>query len=162
MESQEIRDLIKVFQESGLKSMELEIPGVRLHLEAATGNALPPEIKTEEALPEPAEELLATFSDQVEKVVREKKEEQDEPELPLVELRAPLVGTFYRSQEAQMKPFTDVGEHVQKGDTVCIIDAMKMMNYIEAPCDGTVVSIVAENEKMVEYDQLLMEFREDV
>ena len=53
-------------------------------------------------------------------------------------------------------PYVTVGKNVKKGDIVCIIEAMKVMNEIKAPCDGTVTSILVENEALVEYDQALM------
>lgn len=70
-------------------------------------------------------------------------------------MRAPMVGTFYRSPSPGAKPFTEVGTKVKAGDTLCIIEAMKMLNQIEADVSGTVVEILGENGQPVEFDQPL-------
>lgn len=73
----------------------------------------------------------------------------------LVEVAAPMVGTFYRAPAPDAKPFVEVGSKVKKGDTLCIIEAMKLMNEIEAECSGEVVEILVENAQPVEYGQVL-------
>jgi acetyl-CoA carboxylase biotin carboxyl carrier protein len=70
-------------------------------------------------------------------------------------IKAPMVGTFYRSPSPGAKPFVEVGQTVKAGQTLCIIEAMKMLNQIEADRAGVVVEIIAENEKPVEFDQPL-------
>lgn len=70
-------------------------------------------------------------------------------------LRAPMVGTFYRTPSPGAKPFVDVGQTVKEGQTVCIIEAMKMLNQIEADKTGVIVEILIDNEKPVEFDQPL-------
>ncbi|HXH03704.1 MAG TPA: acetyl-CoA carboxylase biotin carboxyl carrier protein [Candidatus Competibacteraceae bacterium] len=71
-------------------------------------------------------------------------------------IRSPMVGTFYRSASPGAKPFVEVGSQVKAGDTICIIEAMKMFNPIEADRAGTVVEILVENGQPVEYDQPLV------
>ena len=71
-------------------------------------------------------------------------------------LRSPMVGTFYRSAAPGGKPFVEIGQQVNVGDPVCIIEAMKMFNQIEADHAGTVTRILAENGQPVEYDQPLL------
>jgi acetyl-CoA carboxylase biotin carboxyl carrier protein len=71
-------------------------------------------------------------------------------------LRSPMVGTFYRSAAPGGKPFIEIGQQVNVGDPVCIIEAMKMFNQIEADHAGTVTRILAENGQPVEYDQPLL------
>jgi len=71
-------------------------------------------------------------------------------------LRAPMVGTFYRSASPGSKPFIEVGQQVNIGDPVCIIEAMKMFNQIEADHAGAVTRILVENGQPVEYDQPLL------
>jgi acetyl-CoA carboxylase biotin carboxyl carrier protein len=72
-----------------------------------------------------------------------------------VEVTAPMVGTFYGSPTPGAKPFVEIGSEVSPGDTLCIIEAMKMMNQIESEVSGRVVSILAENGNPVEFGQLL-------
>jgi acetyl-CoA carboxylase biotin carboxyl carrier protein len=70
-------------------------------------------------------------------------------------IKSPFVGTFYRAPAPGSDNFADVGKRVKKGDTLCIIEAMKLMNEIEAEFDGVIKEILAENEQPVEFDQPL-------
>jgi len=70
-------------------------------------------------------------------------------------VKAPMVGTFYRSPSPDAKPFVEVGQSVKEGDTICIIEAMKLMNEIEADASGVVKAILVENGQPVEYGQPL-------
>ena len=79
------------------------------------------------------------------------------PEGQLV--RAPMVGTFYASSSPEAEPFVSMGQKVAVGDTLCIIEAMKMFNQIESDFSGTVVAILAENGQPVEFDQPLFVIR---
>jgi len=71
------------------------------------------------------------------------------------QVRSPMVGTFYSSASPEAPVFVEVGQHVNAGDTLCIIEAMKMMNQIEADKSGTIKAILAENEDAIEFDQPL-------
>jgi acetyl-CoA carboxylase biotin carboxyl carrier protein len=82
------------------------------------------------------------------------------PEAPPAEpaghlVKAPMVGTFYRAGSPGAPPFVEVGQSVRKGDTLCIIEAMKLMNEIESDVDGVVKAILVENGQPVEFDQPL-------
>ena len=70
-------------------------------------------------------------------------------------VRSPMVGTFYSSASPDSPAFTEVGQHVNAGDTLCIIEAMKMMNQIEADKSGVIKEILAQNEDAIEFDQPL-------
>ena len=70
-------------------------------------------------------------------------------------VKAPMVGTFYRSPSPDAKPFVEVGQAVKEGETICIIEAMKLMNEIEADASGAVKAILVENGQPVEYGQPL-------
>jgi acetyl-CoA carboxylase biotin carboxyl carrier protein len=71
-------------------------------------------------------------------------------------IESPMVGTFYRSSSPGAKSFVEVGQAVQKGDTICIIEAMKILNQIEAEVSGTVVAILVDNDSPVEYGEPLI------
>ena len=75
------------------------------------------------------------------------------------EVKAPMVGTFYSSSAPDKPEFVTVGSKVKKGDTICIIEAMKLMNEVEADRDGEIVEILVGNEEMVEFDQPLFIIR---
>ena len=79
------------------------------------------------------------------------------PEVPAIHaVRSPMVGTFYRSASPGAKAFVEVGDMVKEGDTICIIEAMKILNEIEADKSGKVVQILCENGQAVEYGQALL------
>ena len=69
----------------------------------------------------------------------------------VVTITAPLLGTFYRSASPESPPFVDVGQRVRKGQTLCIIEAMKLMNELECETDGVVVEVLSENGRPVEF-----------
>ena len=77
-----------------------------------------------------------------------------------VPVKSPVVGTFYQASAPDAAPFVTIGQRVQKGQTLCIIEAMKMMNEIAAPVSGEVVKILVNQEDMVEYDQTIMLIKE--
>lgn len=70
-------------------------------------------------------------------------------------IAAPMVGTFYRAPSPSSPAFVEVGDHVREGDTLCIIESMKMMNHIKADRSGTIEAILVQNEEPVEFDQPL-------
>ena len=77
------------------------------------------------------------------------------PKSAALEIKSPMVGTFYRSSSPGAKPFVEVGSQVKEGETICIIEAMKILNEIEADKSGTVTRILGENGQAVEYGQPL-------
>lgn len=79
----------------------------------------------------------------------------------LKEVKSPLIGTFYESPDPNSEPFVKIGSHVEKGDTLCIVEAMKLMNEIKSEFSGKVIEIKALNEKMVEYGETLFIIEED-
>lgn len=78
-----------------------------------------------------------------------------------LEVVSPMVGTFYRSPAPDEPPFVDVGERIRKGQTVCIIEAMKLMNELESEVAGEIVEILVQNGEPVEYGQILMRVSPD-
>jgi acetyl-CoA carboxylase biotin carboxyl carrier protein len=74
----------------------------------------------------------------------------------LVDITSPMVGTFYRSPAPDEPPFVDVGDRIRLGQTVCIVEAMKLMNELEAEVAGEIVEILVQNSQPVEYGQVLM------
>ncbi len=78
------------------------------------------------------------------------------PAKKLIEITSPMVGTFYRSPSPDDAAFIEIGDTVKKGNTVCIIEAMKLMNEIESEASGKIVEILVENTQPVEYGQVLM------
>ena len=97
---------------------------------------------------------------QLDKEVEESSKQPQKPD-PLIEnsegevITSPMVGTFYAAASPGAKPFISVGDEIQEGDVVCIVEAMKMMNEIKSDYSGKVISVLAENSEPVEFGQAL-------
>lgn len=83
------------------------------------------------------------------------QDSQAELEKGYLEIKSPMVGTFYRSSSPDKPPFIKVGDQIEKGDVVCIVEAMKLFNEIESEISGKIVKVVSEDAAPVEYDQVL-------
>lgn len=141
MEIKFIKQLITEFENSQVFKMKIEIDDLKLELEKETHQVAYKNI---------------TPVEQVEKT-QEVKEVQEKPvEQPGTKVTAPLVGTFYPASSPTSKPYVQVGDQVIQGQVLCIIEAMKVMNEIKAPVDGTVTSICVKNEETVEFGTVLM------
>lgn len=144
MDYQQIKELIKIVELSEFTQFELELEGVSLKIgkdaKPKTGQAQP----ATDIKPEPSQESPVTIMPQEVKEV--KKGEI---------VTAPLVGMFYRSPAPDKPSFVNVGDRVKKGDTLCIIEAMKIMNEITSTYDGEIAEVFANNDDMVEYSQPL-------
>lgn len=136
MDTEKIKSIIKMFEESQISKMDLTDGDMHITLEKEM---------------EPVE------------VVRKVKTapiyhetETKEPQMQGTPMKSPLVGTYYQASGSNQSPFVKVGDHVNVGDTICIIEAMKVMNEIKATTGGPVLSINVNDGETVEYDQVLM------
>ncbi|HET7365456.1 MAG TPA: acetyl-CoA carboxylase biotin carboxyl carrier protein [Burkholderiales bacterium] len=144
MDLRKLKKLIDLVQESGIA--ELEITEGEEKVKIVKGGVV---VTAPIPAPAPAAEVRAAPS--------APPAPSGEP-VPAQEghvVKAPMVGTFYRSPSPDAKPFVEVGQAVKEGDTICIIEAMKLMNEIEADASGTVKAILVENGQPVEYGQPL-------
>ncbi|MGB9667750.1 MAG: acetyl-CoA carboxylase biotin carboxyl carrier protein [Thermosulfidibacteraceae bacterium] len=155
MDYELIEKIVELFSRSGLTDFEYEENGVRIILRRQIVYATP-QIQVV-PIGEPQRETIQT------KVSEEKSDYVDTKEgvhleaesSNLVAIRAPLVGTFYRAPAPDAPPYVKEGDVIEKGQVVCIIEAMKIMNEIESDIRGRVVKVLAENGKPVEYGQPL-------
>ena len=148
MDLEKIRELLKIVAESGRAEVEMEIGDDQVKL-VVRRNASPeatPATKTPPALAVPKALSETTLNE---------PEELLSPTTEGIIVTAPLVGTFYRSPAPDADFFVVIGDRVQRGDTLCIIEAMKVMNEIESEVAGIIKQILVENEKAVEYEQPL-------
>lgn len=148
-----IKKLIKMLDESGLAEIEIEEEGSKLRLSKprpkitqAVQQVVPP------ATIEPPQTI--TVKQEEKKPEQEEKKEEFKSD-KIVEVRSPMVGTFYKAPAPDAEPYVTIGSRVKKGTVLCIIEAMKLMNEIESEVSGTVVKILVENAQPVEYDQPL-------
>jgi acetyl-CoA carboxylase biotin carboxyl carrier protein len=161
MDIRKIKKLIELLEDSSLSEIEI-VEGeesVRLSRGAPAGvapvqHALPADVQAA-AWSAPAPNAAAPAPAPAAETADPEAETVPEGEL----IRAPMVGTYYAASTPDADPFVSLGQQVSEGETMCIIEAMKMFNQIEAETSGTVVAILVENGQPVEFDQPLFVIR---
>jgi acetyl-CoA carboxylase biotin carboxyl carrier protein len=158
MEVREIKALVTLMHDFGLTELEIEDKKGKIRLVRGmlgadfTDHAL--------AKPRPGERATAALATPVEHAEHDKAHPAQPGTVELAAnqrlVESPMVGTFYRSASPDAAPFVEEGSTVRKGQPLCIIEAMKMMNEIEAPAAGRVVRVLVENGQPVEYGHALM------
>ncbi|MDR9436469.1 MAG: acetyl-CoA carboxylase biotin carboxyl carrier protein [Thiohalophilus sp.] len=149
MDIRKVKKLIELLEESGVAEIEIKEGEESVRISRTGPNApmmmqAPPQpAPAAPAAPAPAPAAPAAA-------------ESDEPTLPEGHVvKSPMVGTFYRAPSPGASSFVEVGQQVNAGDTLCIIEAMKLLNQIEADKSGTIKAILVENGQPVEYDEPL-------
>ncbi|MFK7953801.1 MAG: acetyl-CoA carboxylase biotin carboxyl carrier protein [Ekhidna sp.] len=152
MKAKEIQELINFLSESGLEEVNIETGDFKVSIKRSAeqhviASAAPvaaqahipaaPQAQPQVAAPAPA------------------AEENTQSTSNLVEIKSPMIGTFYRSANPESPSFVEVGSTVSTGDPVCIIEAMKLFNEIESEVSGKIVKVLVDNAQPVEYDQPL-------
>jgi len=154
MDLEQIRAILDLVREHELTEFEIEHEGLRVRVRkdlhgarivTAQAPVAPVNAATSVAVPAPASVVAAgeAVSDGIELAV----------------VKSPIVGTFYRSSEPSAPPFVEVGSSVKKGQVLCIIEAMKLMNEIDSEYEGEIVSIYVENGQPVQYGERLFAVR---
>jgi len=144
MDLRKVKKLIELLEESGLS--EIEITEGEDKVRITKGGKSSPEVKAIEATQE-VEALSVTEPAGV--------NAQTKNNNSFHEIKAPMIGTFYQSPDPDSEAFVKVGDPINEGDTLCIIEAMKMMNKIETDISGTIERILVQNGDPVEFDQVL-------
>ena len=146
MDIRKIKKLIELVEESGIAELEIAEGEESVRI-SRNGTAAPAPIQYAAApMPAPAAAPVAAVA-----------EAPSAPATPAGHhVLSPMVGTFYRSPSPEAKSFVEVGQTVSAGDTLCIVEAMKMMNQIEADKSGVVTAILVEDGQPVEFDQPLV------
>ena len=139
MDLRKIKKLIEMLQESDLNEIEVKEGEESVRINRKKGDVEIPQ------------QIVAP---QVQS--KKKVDNVDEPEENLSFIQSPMVGTFYRSPAPGKPPFVEIGQRVKKGDTICIIEAMKMMNQVKSEFDGKIVDIKVENGQPVEFNESLV------
>ncbi|WP_075182938.1 acetyl-CoA carboxylase biotin carboxyl carrier protein [Pantoea sp. 1.19] len=150
MDIRKIKKLIELVEESGIAELEISEGEESVRISRSPANAgypmmqhyAAPMMQAPAAAPAAAPAPAAA--------------EAPAPELSGHVVRSPMVGTFYRTPSPDAKPFIEVGQKVNAGDTLCIVEAMKMMNQIEADKSGVVKAILVESGQPVEFDEPLV------
>lgn len=136
----EIKDMINLMNENGLTELEIEKEGVRIRLKKGPSGMYEKEVAF---MPSQAPAQAAPMK-AAEKIERH-----------VIEIKAPMVGTFYRAPSPEAPPYVNIGDAIEPGQVICIIEAMKLMNEIKSEVKGKIVDIQVENAEPVEFGQIL-------
>ena len=151
MDLRKIKKLMELLEESGIAEIEVkegeESIKLSRNISSSTNMQIPQIIQQPVQTSQPPSNQQAADMG-VNAVDNLKKEKRNT-------VNSPMVGTFYASASPESKPFVTIGQSVKKGDTLCILEAMKMMNQVQAESDGKIVEILVDNAEPVEFDQPL-------
>ncbi len=151
MDVKTIAEIIKIVEESDFVEFDYKDDDVHLILkkqEAFVGDNI-----VTHAVPTPQTSSQVVESNRTER--RKEKSEEKTVDKDLIEIRSPMVATFYRAPSPTSAPYVEIGDEVKKGDVLCILEAMKIMNELEAEFPCKIEKILVENAQKVEYDQPL-------
>jgi acetyl-CoA carboxylase biotin carboxyl carrier protein len=151
MNLSDLKKMIRLFESTQLTELEFDQEGTRVVLKQGAGSAPAPVYH----MPHPHMSAPAIAETTFHHVGGDANEEKANPKYKII--TAPMVGTFYRTPSPTSPPFVDAGGSVRKGQVLCIIEAMKLMNEIESEIDGKIVRIFPENGKPVEFGEPLFE-----
>ncbi len=140
MNIKKIEEIVRLMEKHNLTEITIEEDGAKVHLKKGPGGEVERSVQMISPVLTPAREIPPA----------EKKGTAN-----TVEIKAPMVGTFYRSPSPEAKPFIDVGSKINEGDVLCIIEAMKLMNEIKSEVKGKIVDILAENGAPLEFGQVM-------
>jgi len=149
MDLRKIKKLMELLEESGIAEIEVKEGEESIKLSRnITSSAAPLQQMVQQPMMVSQQQATQTASQ-----VENKKDDSSNQNRNTV--NSPMVGTFYASASPESKPFVTVGQSVKKGDTLCILEAMKMMNQVQAESDGKILEILIDNAEPVEFDQPL-------
>jgi acetyl-CoA carboxylase biotin carboxyl carrier protein len=158
MKLNEIQDLIKFVAKSGVSEVELETKDVKIVIKTPAGKKDQQALvqATAPAVYQPAPQTLQ----QAQPLAQDAKPTEGKPgsaadDSKYITVKSPMIGTFYRSSSPDKPPFVSVGDDIEPGKTVCIIEAMKLFNEIESDVKGKIVKVLVTDATPVEYDQPL-------
>ena len=147
MDLRKIKKLMELLEESGIAEIEVKEGEESIKLSRNTSISSMP---VQQVIQQPQPQIQATAQQPV--------KSDTQPSAPIGNrntVNSPMVGTFYASASPESKPFVTIGQAVKKGDTLCILEAMKMMNQVQAESDGKIIEILVNNAEPVEFDQPL-------
>lgn len=146
MDIRKVKKLIELLEESGIDELEIREGEESVRISRNSGKAATQTVYAAAPAPVAAAPVAAPAAAEAAPAA---------PKLNGHVVRSPMVGTFYRAASPTSAPFVEVGQSVKKGDILCIVEAMKMMNHIEAEASGVIESVLVENGQPVEFDQPL-------
>jgi acetyl-CoA carboxylase biotin carboxyl carrier protein len=154
MNLNEIQDLIKFVAKSGVSEVEIEQKDFKICIKAEKAKA-EQQIIVQAAAPAPVAAAPAPVAAAPVATTPAQAAAPANDDAKYITVKSPMIGTFYRSAGPDKEPFVSVGNSVGKGDTICIIEAMKLFNEIESEVSGKIVKVLVDDASPVEYDQPL-------
>jgi len=148
MDLRKIKKLMELLEESGIAEIEVKEGEESIKLSRNIGSSIAPVQQMIQQPTIPQQQVLQATSQGQDKSDGSSNQNRNT-------VNSPMVGTFYASASPESKPFVTVGQSVKKGDTLCILEAMKMMNQVQAESDGKILEILVDNAEPVEFDQPL-------
>jgi len=149
MDLKEIQALIKFVAKSGAQEVSLETEDFKINIKTASDAEQQPTIIQTMA---PAAQMPMQAAPAQAPAAAEAPAEDTSN---YITVKSPMIGTFYRSSAPDQAPFVKVGDSIQSGDVLCIVEAMKLFNEIESEVSGTIVKVLVEDQSPIEYDQPL-------
>jgi len=163
MDLQYLKKLLKIFDDSSAEDLEIEEEGIKLKIsknqsnDNASGNA--PIFNLSGTMPAANQPQVVAQTIPNAPAAAQTETQETKTNSNLHEIKAPMVGTYYAAPSPDSDDFVTVGQKVKKGQTLCIVEAMKLMNEIESDIDGTVEEILLSNSEAVEYNQVLFHIK---
>ena len=161
MDLNEIQNLIKFVSKAGVTEVEIEQKDFKITIKAeplakkGKGQAAVPEMPVVHQVQVPVQSMPPVAAVPVTAPPAAAAPPAEEENSNLIEVKSPMIGTFYRSPSPDKPAFFEVGETIKPGDTVCIIEAMKLFNEIESEVSGKIIKVLVDDSTPVEYDQPL-------
>lgn len=166
MKLTEIQDLIKFVARSGVTEVEIEQANFKITIKSESDKKKKGSQQPEVYMQQPMQMMPQMMQQQMQPVqqmqntaqaapAENKKEQSAEDNPKYITVKSPMIGTFYRSPGPDKDPFFSVGDDIKPGKVICIIEAMKLFNEIEAEMSGKIIKVLADDASPVEYDQPL-------
>ena len=153
MNIKEVEELIRFVSKANVSEVELETKDIKLVIKTSKAGTEVQQVPVQVVAAAPAPVVAAPAPAPVAAAPAAAPKADDSK---YITVKSPMIGTFYRSSGPDKPPFVNVGDKIEKGKVICIIEAMKLFNEIEAEVSGTVVKVVANDASPVEYDQALL------
>ena len=152
MNTKEIQDIINFIKKTDLDDVSIETENYKIRVKKNSGSI------SEKVIHKSESPLKIDSKEQViQKEEVELKTEVEKPTSKNLIIKSPMIGTFYQSPNPESNPFVSVGDNIKPGQTICIIEAMKLFNEIESEVSGKIVKVLANDSSPVEFDQPLYE-----
>jgi acetyl-CoA carboxylase biotin carboxyl carrier protein len=158
---QKINELIEIMKQNDLVEVEIKHGDDKIFLKRSQPQSALGRAVTAVPMIEPGVSTAPVRPNETQTLASEVPPSSTQPQQGLVEIKSPLIGTFYATPSPDSKPYVELGLHVNAQTVVCIIEAMKVMNEIKAETSGTIAEILVTNGQAVEYGQVLFRVKPD-